>query len=177
MPAAAARPRRRSSWATAAAARCPSELVEHLFLPAYGDDGGVGLAQLGDAAVLGSAARGIAMSTDSFVVRPRFFPGGNIGDLAVNGTVNDVAMSRRPPLRLSVGMRARGGPRSSTSSAASPRRWAAPRDAPGCGIVTGDTKVVDSGSRRRRLHHTTGIGVVARGRRPRPAPRAARATP
>ncbi len=69
-----------------------SELVTHLFLPAYGDDGGV-LAQLGDAAVLAVGGARIAMSTDSFVVRPRFFPGGNIGDLAVNGTVNDVTMA------------------------------------------------------------------------------------
>ena len=52
-----------------------SELVTHLFLPAYGDDGGV-LAQLGDAAVLSAGGGRIAMSTDSFVVRPRFFPGG-----------------------------------------------------------------------------------------------------
>lgn len=76
------------------------ELIEHLFLPAYG---AAAAADLGDSAVLtvGSGTR-LAFSTDSFVVKPMFFPGGSIGDLAVNGTVNDLAMSGATPLFLST---------------------------------------------------------------------------
>ena len=67
-----------------------NELVEHLFLPAFRN---AALENLGDAAVLNLPAGRIAMSTDSFVVQPLFFPGGSIGELAVNGTVNDLAVS------------------------------------------------------------------------------------
>ena len=78
-----------------------AELIEHLFLPAFGRR------QLGPARRLRgarpSAARRLAFTTDSFVVSPLFFPGGNIGDLAVNGTVNDLAMSGAQPLSLSRG--------------------------------------------------------------------------
>nr|HMN30090.1 AIR synthase related protein [Caldilineaceae bacterium] len=77
-----------------------AELVQHLFLPAFQNDV---LAHLGDSAVLDLAGGRLAFSTDSFVVQPLFFPGGNIGDLAVNGTVNDVAMSGARPLFLSAG--------------------------------------------------------------------------
>ena len=71
------------------------ELVEQLFLPAFG---GAARADLGDSAVLSVPAGRLAFSTDSFVVKPMFFPGGSIGDLAVNGTVNDLAMSGATPL-------------------------------------------------------------------------------
>lgn len=76
------------------------ELIEHLFLPAYG---AAAAAELGDSAVLsvGGGPR-LAFSTDSYVVKPMFFPGGSIGDLAVNGTVNDLAMSGAVPLFLST---------------------------------------------------------------------------
>ena len=77
-----------------------AELVEHVFLPAF-DNGTLGV--LGDSAVLDVAGSRLAFSTDSFVVRPLFFPGGSIGDLAVNGTVNDLAMSGATPLYLSAG--------------------------------------------------------------------------
>ncbi len=76
-----------------------AELVDHLFVPAFAD---VALEQLGDSAVLPFAGGRLAFSTDSFVVRPLFFPGGSIGDLAVNGTVNDLAMSGASPLFLST---------------------------------------------------------------------------
>src|SRR4051794_11780571 len=79
------------------------ELIEQLFLPAFG---GAAHAELGDSAVLtvpGLTEGGrLAFSTDSFVVRPMFFPGGSIGDLAVNGTVNDLAMAGATPLFLSA---------------------------------------------------------------------------
>ena len=138
-----------------------SELVEHLFLPAYGDSEGV-LAQLGDAAVLGVSGGRIAMSTDSFVVRPRFFPGGNIGDLAVNGTVNDVAMAGATPLFLSVGMVLEEGlPLDELDHIA--RTMGAAAQRAGVRIVTGDTKVVDAGHGDGVYITTTGIGVVPEG--------------
>ena len=77
-----------------------AELVEHVFLPAFRNRT---LGGLGDSAVLEVAGARLAFSTDSFVVRPLFFPGGSIGDLAVNGTVNDLAMSGATPLYLSAG--------------------------------------------------------------------------
>ena len=80
-----------------------SELIEHLFLPAYGE---AAAAELGDSAVVDvTGTDRLAFSTDSFVVKPMFFPGGSIGDLAVNGTVNDLAMSGARPLVLSIQMR------------------------------------------------------------------------
>jgi hydrogenase expression/formation protein HypE len=138
-----------------------SELVQHLFLPAYGDADGV-LAQLGDAAVVGVAGGRIAMSTDSFVVRPRFFPGGNIGDLAVNGTVNDVAMAGATPLFLSVGMVLEEGLALDELDHIARTMGAAAQRA-GVRIVTGDTKVVDAGHGDGVYVTTTGIGVVPEG--------------
>jgi len=138
-----------------------SDLVEHLLLPAYGDDGGV-LAQLGDAAVLGINGGRIAMSTDSFVVRPRFFPGGNVGDLAVNGTINDVAMTGARPLHLAVGMVLEEGLQLAELDLIARTMGRAARRA-GVGIVTGDTKVVDSGHGDGVYITTTGIGVIDEG--------------
>ena len=73
-----------------------AELIENLFVPAFAapEDGTVAL---GDSAVVTLGGARIALSTDTFVVRPLFFPGGSIGDLAVNGTVNDLAMSGAVP--------------------------------------------------------------------------------
>ncbi len=76
-----------------------NELVEHLFLPAFRNPA---LENLGDAAVLETGGARLAMSTDSFVVQPLFFPGGSIGELAVNGTVNDLAVSGAEPKFLSA---------------------------------------------------------------------------
>src|SRR5215471_7518854 len=78
-----------------------AELIENLFLPAFRNDA---LADLGDASIVPLEGGRLAFSTDSFVVRPLFFPGGSIGELAVNGTVNDLAVSGARPLYLSVGM-------------------------------------------------------------------------
>ena len=77
-----------------------NELVEHLFLPAFRNPA---LENLGDAAALDLMNGRLAMSTDSFVVQPLFFPGGSIGELAVNGTVNDLAVSGAEPKSLSAG--------------------------------------------------------------------------
>lgn len=137
------------------------ELVSHLFLPAYGDDAGV-LAQLGDAAIVSAGGQRLAMTTDSYVVRPRFFPGGNIGDLAINGTVNDLAVSGARPLYLTVGMVLEEGlPLDELNSIAT--TMGASARAAGVSIVTGDTKVVDSGHGDGIYINTAGVGVIPDG--------------
>lgn len=138
-----------------------AELVEHLFLPAYGDQGGV-LAQLGDAAVVAAGDARIAMSTDSYVVRPRFFPGGNIGDLAVNGTVNDLAVVGATPLYLTVGMVLEEGLPLDELNAIAATMGRAAREA-GVSIVSGDTKVVDSGHGDGIYINTAGVGLMRPG--------------
>ena len=77
-----------------------AELISALFVPSFsGTELARVLQQLGDSAVLDIAGMKLAFSTDSYVVRPRFFPGGNVGDLAINGTVNDLAVSGPHPWR------------------------------------------------------------------------------
>ncbi|MDX6300045.1 MAG: hydrogenase expression/formation protein HypE [Nocardioidaceae bacterium] len=139
------------------------ELIEQLFLPAFG---GAANADLGDSAVLSfpglrDGAR-LAFSTDSFVVRPMFFPGGSIGDLAVNGTVNDLAMSGATPLFLSTAfILAEGTALADIGRVATAVGKAA--EAAGVQLVTGDTKVVDSASGDGVYVNTAGIGVVPAG--------------
>ena len=99
-----------------------AELIEHLFVPAFG----AGPAGLADSAVVELGGARIAFSTDTFVVRPLFFPGGSIGHLAVNGTVNDLAMSGAVPATCRAGSSWRRG-QHSASSAESRRTWALPR--------------------------------------------------
>ncbi len=135
------------------------ELIEQLFLPAFG---GAARAELGDSAVLPRPAGRLAFSTDSFVVKPMFFPGGSIGDLAVNGTVNDLAMSGATPLYLSTAfILAEGTSMSDIGRVATAVGKAA--EAAGVQLVTGDTKVVDSGSGDGIYINTAGIGVVPDG--------------
>lgn len=133
-----------------------AELVEHLFAPAF--DSPI-LAQLGDAAVLPSQVGRLAVSTDTFVVQPLFFPGGNIGELAVNGTVNDVAMSGATPLFLSVAFVLEEGFGLDQLNAIATSMAAAAKRA-GVQLVTGDTKVVDRGHGDGVYINTTGIGVL-----------------
>ncbi|WP_328535378.1 hydrogenase expression/formation protein HypE [Streptomyces sp. NBC_00344] len=136
------------------------ELVEHLFLPGYGS---AATAELGDSAVLTvDAGRRLAFSTDSFVVKPMFFPGGSIGDLAVNGTVNDLAMSGATPLYLSTAFILQEGTALSELGRIAEDMGAAARTA-GVRLVTGDTKVVDSASGDGVYINTSGIGVIADG--------------
>ena len=147
--------------------RLSAELIEHLFLPAFdGTPLADVLTQLGDAAVLDlpGADRGVrlAFTTDSYVVRPRFFPGGNIGDLAVNGTVNDLAVSGALPLALSVGAILEEGMALDELGIIAETMGAAARAA-GVSIVTGDTKVVDSGHGDGVYLNTAGIGLVPAG--------------
>jgi len=139
-----------------------AELVEQLFLPAYGGAAGADLGDLGDSAVLPRPAGRMAFSTDSFVVKPMFFPGGNIGDLAVNGTVNDLAMCGATPLYLSTAfVLAEGTPLVDIARVARALGRAAERA--GVQLVTGDTKVVDHDSGDGIYVNTAGIGVVPDG--------------
>src|SRR5258708_17029334 len=104
----------------------------------------------------------VALTTDSFVVSPLFFPGGNIGDLAVNGTVNDLAVSGATPLYLSAGfILPEGFPLPPLTRIAESMRDAAV--AAGVTVVTGDTKVVERGKADGCYINTAGVGAVAEG--------------
>ncbi len=136
-----------------------AELVEHLFVPAFRNEK---LEALGDAAVFSLNGSRLAMSTDSFVVRPLFFPGGNIGDLAVNGTVNDISMSGARPLYLSVGFIIEEGlPMETLARIVDSMATAAARA--GVALITGDTKVVDKGHGDGVYINTSGIGLIPDG--------------
>ncbi len=136
-----------------------AELVRDVFAPAFG---GEHLAQLGDSAVLSLGGARIAFSTDTFVVRPLFFPGGSIGDLAVNGTVNDLAMSGAVPAYLACGFVLEEGVDLDTVQRVAQALGAAARRA-GVEVVTGDTKVVESGHGDGVYLNTSGVGLVAPG--------------
>jgi hydrogenase expression/formation protein HypE len=135
------------------------ELVEHLFLPAFRNPA---LADLGDAAQVDLAGARLVMSTDSFVVRPLFFPGGSIGDLAVNGTVNDLAVSGADPKFLSASFILEEGFPLAELAAVVDAMARAAREA-GVQIVTGDTKVVERGHGDGCYISTTGVGVLRDG--------------
>lgn len=138
-----------------------AELVEHLFLPAFRN---TTIEQLGDSAVVAVGGQRLAFSTDSFVVRPLFFPGGNIGELAVNGTVNDIAMSGAQPLFLSAGFILEEGLPLNQLGLIVESMAAAARQA-GVQLVTGDTKVVDRGHGDGIYINTSGVGLVPEGLR------------
>ena len=136
-----------------------SELVEHLFLPAFRNPA---LENLGDAAVLHLPSGRLAMTTDSFVVRPLFFPGGSIGELAVNGTVNDLAVSGAEPKYLSAGfILEEGFPLAQLAAIMEAMAKAAA--IAGVQIVTGDTKVVERGHGDGCYITTAGVGVLRAG--------------
>ena len=135
------------------------QLTENLLLPAFDNPA---LAMLDDGAVLSVAPGRLAFSTDTYVVDPIFFPGGSIGDLAINGTVNDVAMCGASPLYLSVGMIIEEGfPMADLERVVAEMRDAA-RTA-GVAVVTGDTKVVPKGAADKIYINTAGIGVIKKG--------------
>ena len=140
-----------------------AELIEHLFVPAFHPDGPVELldAAVVDLAAVNGAGR-LAFSTDSYVVNPLFFPGGNIGDLAVNGTVNDVAMSGAQPIALSAGFILEEGLRLADLGLVVDAMAAAARAAD-VHIVTGDTKVVNAGQADGIFVNTAGFGLVPDG--------------
>ena len=140
------------------------ELVTHVFRRAFSDPL---LDALGDSAVLDIAAElppggRLAVCTDSHVVRPLFFPGGSIGDLAVNGTVNDLAMSGARPLVLTAGFILEEGLPVGDLVRVAEAMAAAARGA-GVRIVAGDTKVVERGRGDGVYINTAGIGLVPPG--------------
>ena len=136
-----------------------NELVEHLFLPAFRNPA---LENLGDAAVLHMAGARLAFSTDSFVVQPLFFPGGSIGELAVNGTVNDLAVSGAEPKFLSASfILEEGFPLSQLAAIVDAMAKAAA--IAGVQIVTGDTKVVERGHGDGCYITTSGVGLLRAG--------------
>lgn len=145
------------------------DLVEQVFLPAFGNPV---LDRLGDSAVLDptgpdlaarlAAGGRLAFATDSHVVRPLVFPGGSIGELAVNGTVNDLAMSGAQPLWLSAAFILEEG-LAIAELAEIVARMAAAATRAGVAIVTGDTKVVERGRGDGLTITTAGIGIVPPG--------------
>ncbi len=141
--------------------RLTSELIAKLFLPAFG---GSALSALEDSATLdiGTGSR-IAFTTDAFVVRPIFFPGGDIGRLAVCGTVNDLAVSGARPRFLSAAFILEEG-LALTDLRRITESMRIACDEAGVELVTGDTKVVDRGKGDQVFITTTGIGVMPAGR-------------
>jgi hydrogenase expression/formation protein HypE len=141
------------------------QLLELLFLPAFTNPA---LASRHDGAVVEIDGRRFAFTTDSYVVRPVIFPGGTIGDLAVNGTVNDLAMCGARPLYLSAGFILEEGlPMETLRTVVASMREAAAKA--GVQLVTGDTKVVDKGKGDGIFINTAGIGVVETGKPVTPA--------
>ena len=120
------------------------------------------LSELNDGATFEIKGLRLAFSTDTYTVDPIFFPGGNIGDLAINGTVNDIAMCGATPLFLSVGLLIEEGfPFSDLEKIVNQMGKAATRA--GVKVVTGDTKVVPKGAADKIFVNTSGIGVIPNG--------------
>jgi hydrogenase expression/formation protein HypE len=135
------------------------QLIEKLFLPIFGNPL---LETRHDGAVFELGSQKLAFTTDSYVVRPLFFPGGDIGTLAINGTVNDLAMCGARPLYLSAGFIIEEGlPMDSLWRVVRSMKQAA--DSAGVQLVTGDTKVVDRGKGDGVFINTAGIGILQHG--------------
>ncbi len=141
-----------------------ARLIRERFLPLFENDV---LRRLGDGAVVPHAGPDLVISTDTFVVHPLEFPGGDIGSLAVHGTVNDLAMMGADPLYLSVGFILEEGLPFDLLDRVVASMARAVRDA-GVAIVAGDTKVVDRGKADGMFINTTGIGRIPPGVRPDP---------
>lgn len=139
--------------------RLTAQLIHDVFLPAFDNEI---LRKMDDQAVLQVGGARVAFTTDSFVVTPLFFPGGDIGKLAVNGTVNDLAMSGARPLYLSASFIIEEGFEIEELSRVTQSMAEAARDA-SVAIVTGDTKVVNKGSADRLFINTSGVGLAPDG--------------
>jgi hydrogenase expression/formation protein HypE len=148
----------RITMAHGAGGKATATLIEALFLEAFHNPL---LAPLEDQAVFGVEGVRLAFTTDSFVVSPLFFPGGNIGDLAVNGTVNDLVVSGARPLYLSAGfILEEGFPVADLQRIV--HAMAAAAATAGVAIATGDTKVVQRGKADGCFINTAGVGVLER---------------
>jgi hydrogenase expression/formation protein HypE len=133
------------------------ELIRQHFSPAFGIQG------TGDAAIVNMTSCKLAYTTDSYVVTPLFFPGGNIGELAVNGTVNDLAVCGSEPIYLTAGFVIEEGfPIADLKTIVASMSAAASKA--GVRIVAGDTKVVNKGKADGIFINTSGIGVLPDGR-------------
>jgi hydrogenase expression/formation protein HypE len=142
-----------------AGGKATQTLIEAVFLDTFRNPR---LEQLEDAARLDIAGTRLAFTTDSYVVSPLFFPGGNIGDLAVNGTVNDLAVSGATPLYLSAGfILEEGFPVADLIRITESMQAAA--GIAGVQVVTGDTKVVEKGKADGCYINTAGVGLIAPG--------------
>ncbi len=139
-----------------AGGKATHKLIEGLLLPALENPS---LAPLGDAALIPFGDAHIALSTDSYVVRPLVFPGGSIGELAVNGTVNDLAVSGATPLGLSAALIIEEGLETEILTREVEAMARAAEQA-GVYIATGDTKVVERGKGDGLYVITTGVGVA-----------------
>ncbi|MBW2193866.1 MAG: hydrogenase expression/formation protein HypE [Deltaproteobacteria bacterium] len=134
-------------------------LIADVVLPAF--DNTI-LAQLNDGAIFDIDGKRLAFSTDTYVVDPIFFPGGDIGDLAINGTVNDLAMCGATPIYLSAGLIIEEGfPITDLTRILNSMKVAAERA--GVQVITGDTKVVPQGAADKIFINTSGIGRVLDG--------------
>jgi hydrogenase expression/formation protein HypE len=148
----------RITMAHGAGGKATRTLVEAVFLDAFRNPL---LEPLEDAAALSFQGTRVALTTDSYVVSPLFFPGGSIGDLAVNGTVNDLAVSGATPLYLTAGFIIEEGfPVSDLIRVTESMRGAA--ETAGVRIVTGDTKVVQRGKCDGCYVNTAGVGLITR---------------
>lgn len=140
-------------------------LLDRLFFDVYGNDllGQGGDSAVVDLAELTAGGAKLAMSTDSYVVNPIEFPGGNIGELAINGTVNDLSVAGALPKLISVGFILEEGLSVDTlRTIVESMKEAA--DAAGVTIATGDTKVVPRGAADKLYINTAGVGIVPKGR-------------
>jgi len=154
-----ARPRVREERVTmshGAGGKATATLIEAVFLEAFRNPL---LAPLEDAAKLHINGGRVALTTDSYVVSPLFFPGGNIGDLAINGTVNDLSMAGAVPLYLSAGFIIEEGFAVADLTKIAESMQAAAQRA-GVQVVTGDTKVVQKGKADGCYINTAGVGVI-----------------
>jgi hydrogenase expression/formation protein HypE len=139
------------TMAHGAGGKATQTLIEGLFVPAFGSEAGAAMADAG------AVCEDLALTTDSFVVSPLRFPGGSIGELAVNGTVNDLAVSGARPLALSLAMILEEG-LSADTLRAEVEAIAAAAEAADVEIVAGDTKVVERGHADGMFLCTTGVG-------------------
>jgi hydrogenase expression/formation protein HypE len=143
--------------------RLTADLIRRLFVPGFGNQVLAALEDQATVSLPGCDGPRLAFTTDSFVVRPLFFPGGDIGRLAVHGTVNDLAVGGATPLYLSAAFILEEGlPLADLRRVVASMRAACAEA--GVALVTGDTKVVDRGKGDGVFITTTGIGLVPEGR-------------
>ncbi len=139
-----------------AGGKATQTLIEGLLIPAFGSEAG---GEMGDAGVFSVDGTRLAMTTDSFVVKPIRFPGGSIGELAVNGTVNDLAVTGARPQALSLSLILEEGLDADVLREEVQAIAAAAAEA-GVEIIAGDTKVVERGAADQMYISTTGVGEI-----------------